>query len=134
MVFLQLILRDQEALLRGRGVGSLSPLLSSSPMLAAEASSAMQKLCSTAARGDPKLHGIFQLSLQLEEHGKNQQTRGVFLTPVQSFAGVCLQCLVLHSVLRWSRNWPVPAPSRATACCAPHCVAYQHSGRCTGAE
>lgn len=90
MVFLQLILRDQEALRRGRGVGSLSPLLSSSPRLAAEASSAMQKLCSTAARGEQKLHGIFQLSLQLEEHGKNQQSRGVFLTPVQSFAGICL--------------------------------------------
>lgn len=78
-------------------------LLSSSPMLAAEASSAMQKLCSTAARGERKLLGVFQLSLLLEERGKNQQTRGVFLTPVQSFAGICLQCLVLRSVLWWSK-------------------------------
>lgn len=67
--------------------------LSSSPMLAAEASSVMQKLCSTAARGEGKLHCIFQL----EEHGKNQQTRGIFLTLVQSFAGIYLQWLVLHS-------------------------------------
>lgn len=112
MVFLQLVLRDQEALWRGRGVGSLSPL--SSPMLAAEASSAMQKLCSTAARGEQKLHGVFQLSLLLEEHGKNQQSRGVFLTPVQGFAGLCLQCLVLRSVLGCSRYWhqlqAVPQP------------------------
>lgn len=98
-------------------------LLASSPMLAAEASSAMQKLCSTAARGEGKLHDIFQLSLQLEEHGKNQQIRGVFLTPRQSFVGICLQCLVLHSVLGWSRCWHVPDPSRATVSSAAYSMA-----------
>jgi len=56
LLFLQLIGRDQEALQRSREVESPHSisLLASFPVLAAEASSAMQKPCATAARGEGK--------------------------------------------------------------------------------
>lgn len=122
--FLQLICRDQEALWGSREVGSphTISLLASSPVLAAEASSAMQKLCSTTARGEGK-HHVFCSSLGLpKEQAVNQQTSSnapLVRTPV-------LLVLIYQSMTNPSLG--LGTGTRPSArCCMPCSCDYQGS-------